>query len=217
MSRWALQSERRQSPREEIANAVSHAVGLVAAIAAAPFLIASTAWRQSTATVVGASIFVATMVMLYFSSTLYHALPRGRAKRFFRVVDHGAIYLLIAGTYTPFTLGVLRGEWGWMLFVIVWMLAIVGIASKAVVGFRYPASTTGLYLSMGWLALVAVEPLWERVPLPGLLWVAAGGLAYTVGVAFFRADRLRYAHFVWHLFVIVGTACHFVAVLNYAA
>jgi len=208
--------ERRQSPGEELANSISHGVGLVAALIAAPVLIVTAAQRGGTAAVVGASVFTATMVLLYLSSTLYHALPRNKAKRVLRVLDHGAIFLLIAGTYTPFTLGVLRGAWGWTLLGLVWSLAVLGIALKAVGGIRYPVLSTCLYLGMGWLILIAVRPLWLGVPLPGLLWLAAGGIAYTAGVAFFAAERVRFSHFVWHLFVLAGTTCHFFAVLWYA-
>lgn len=209
--------EHRQSLGEEIANSVSHGVGLLAAIVAAPILIVAAVWRGGAAEIVGASIFAATVVVLYSTSTLYHALPESRAKRVFRVLDHGAIFLLIAGTYTPFTLGVLRGAWGWTLFGLVWGLAFAGVALKAAGGVRYPVLSTSLYLAMGWLVLIAVKPLWEGVPMWGLFWLLAGGLAYTVGVAFFAAKRVRYGHFVWHLFVLVGTVCHFIAVLRYAA
>lgn len=210
--------ERTQSLGEEIANSVSHGVGLLAAVAAVPVLVVAAVERGGAAGIVGASIFAATMVLLYLTSTLYHALPRNRAKRVFRILDHGAIYLLITGTYTPFTLGVLRGTWGWTLFGLVWGLALAGVVLKAVGGVRYPTLSTCLYLAMGWLALIAVKPLWLHVPMWGLFWLLAGGIAYTMGVAFFAADkRVRYSHFVWHLFVIAGTACHFIAVLWYAA
>jgi channel protein, hemolysin III family len=210
--------ERTQSLGEEIANSVSHGVGLLAAVAAAPVLVVAAVQRGGAAGIVGASIFAATMVLLYLTSTLYHALPRNRAKRVFQVLDHGAIYLLIAGTYTPFTLGVLRGTWGWTLFGLVWGLALIGVVLKAVGGVRYPTLSTCLYLAMGWLALIAVKPLWLHVPMWGLFWLLTGGIAYTMGVAFFAADkRVRYSHFVWHLFVIAGTACHFIAILWYAA
>ena len=217
MSRRMAFREHRQSLGEEIANSVSHGVGLLAAIVAAPILIVAAVWRGGAAGIVGASIFAATVVVLYSTSTLYHALPESRAKRVFRVLDHGAIFLLIAGTYTPFTLGVLRGAWGWTLFGLVWGLALAGVALKASGGVRYPVLSTSLYLAMGWLVLIAVKPLWDRVPMWGLFWLLAGGLAYTVGVAFFAAKRVRYGHFVWHLFVLVGTVCHFIAVLRYAA
>ena len=209
--------KRTQSVGEEIANSISHGVGLLAAVAVAPVLVVAAVQRGGTAQIVGAGIFAATMVLMYLTSTLYHALPRNRAKRVFRVLDHGAIFLLIAGTYTPFTLGVLRGTWGWTLFGLVWGLALAGVVLKAVGGVRYPKLSTCLYLAMGWLVLIAVKPLWLNVPTSGLLWLLAGGIAYTAGVAFYASKRVRYSHFVWHLFVIAGTACHFVAVLWYAA
>jgi hemolysin III len=210
--------EREQSRGEEIANSISHGVGLVAALAATPFLIAHAVRLGDAGFIVGASVFAATMVLLYLVSTLYHALPRGKAKRAFRVIEHAAIFLLIAGTYTPFTLGVLRGVWGWTLFGLVWGLAAVGVLLAVVGGgVRYRALSVLLYLGMGWLIVVAIRPLWLGMPLTGLLWLVAGGLAYTVGVAFFAAKRLRYGHFVWHLFVLAGTACHFIAVLFSAA
>ncbi|MFQ5738634.1 MAG: hemolysin III family protein [Acidobacteriota bacterium] len=209
--------ERTQSLGEEIANSVSHGVGLLAAAVAGPVLVIAAVRRGEAAGIVGASIFATTVVLLYLASTLYHALPGQRAKRVLRVLDHGAIYLLIAGSYTPFTLGVLRGAWGWTLFGVVWGLALAGVALKVIGGIRHPKLSTCLYLAMGWLALVAVKPLWLHMPGWGLLWLLAGGLAYTLGVAFFAlGERLRYGHLVWHLFVIAGTACHFIAVLRYA-
>jgi hemolysin III len=150
---------------------------------------------------------------------LYHAMPAARrAKRVFQVLDHGAIYLLIAGTYTPFTLGVLRGPWGWTLFGLVWTMALAGVVVKAVAGIKYPRLSTALYLAMGWIAVIAVKPMWELIPGWGLFWLLAGGAAYTLGVFFFVSDsRWRYGHFVWHLFVAAGTACHAVAVFAYAS
>ena len=210
--------ERPQTLGEEIANSISHGFGLLAAVVATPILIVATARHGSAVNVAGASVFAATMVLLYFASTLYHALPGARAKAILRRLDHGAIYLLIAGTYTPFTLGVLGGAWGSLLFGLVWSLAAVGVTLKAFDRLSHPLLSTGLYLVMGWLVVVAIAPLVERVPLAGLVLLAAGGLAYTAGVFFFATDsRLRYGHFVWHLFVVAGTTCHFFAVLWYAA
>ena len=208
---------RPQSLGEEIANATSHGVGFLAALAATPVLVVTAARHGPASRVVGASVFAATLILLYASSTLYHALARNRAKRVFRILDHGAIYLLIAGTYTPFTLGVLRGAMGWTLFGLVWALGLAGVTLTSVGGVRHPRISTAVYLGMGWLIVVAIRPLWLHVPLAGLLWLAAGGLAYTAGVAFYAAGRLPYAHFVWHLFVLAGSACHVVAVLEYAA
>ena len=217
MTKAPASRERAQSLGEEIANSVSHGVGLLAALAAAPVLVLSAVQHDGAARIAGASVFAATMVLLYLTSTLYHALPGNRAKRVFQVLDHAAIFLMIAGTYTPFTLGVLRGTWGWTLFGLVWGLALAGVVLTAVGGARYPKLRVGLYLAMGWLILVAVKPLWLRMPSEGLFWLLAGGIAYTVGVAFYAAKRVRYSHFIWHLFVIAGTACHFIAVLRYAA
>lgn len=208
---------RPQSVGEEIANAVSHGAGLVGSLAAAPVLIVHAVREGGAARAAGASVFAATVVLLYLASTLYHALPRGRAKRVFRVIEHSGIFLLIAGTYTPFTLGVLRGPWGWTLLGLVWGLAGVGIGLTAVGGIRYPILSTAVYVAMGWLVLIAVRPLCLRMPTAGLAWLLLGGIAYTAGVAFFVAQRLPFGHFVWHLFVLIGTACHFFAVMWYAA
>ena len=196
---------------------MSHGVALLLAAAALPVLIVSAARHGSAATIVGASVFGASMVVLYLASTLYHALPYSRAKHACRLIDHVAIFLLIAGTYTPFTLGVLRGTWGWTLLGLVWMLAVAGILMKLLAGCRFPVLSVGLYLLMGWLAVIAAGPLLELVPRPGLAWLVAGGLSYTVGVVFYAASRVPYAHFVWHLFVMAGSGCHYVAVLFYAA
>lgn len=206
-------TERAQSLGEEIANSISHGVGLAAALVAIPFLLVASVQRGTAATIVGASVFAATVLLLYGASTLYHALPGPRVKALFRKLDHGAIFLLIAGTYTPFTLGVLAGPWGWTLFGVVWALAATGIALKAFDRMAHPVASTGLYVGMGWLALVALPQLLDRVPGVGLALLAAGGLAYTLGVVFFATDaRVRYGHFVWHIFVLAGTACHFGAV-----
>ena len=207
---------RLQTHGEEIANSVSHGIGFLAALAVTPLLVVA-AIPHGAGSIVGVSIFAVTMAALYLASTLYHAVPSARAKRVFRVLDHGAIFLLIAGTYTPFTLGILRGGWGWALFGAIWGLALAGAIFKAVVAFRYPIISTAIYVAMGWLMLIAVQPLWQRMPYQGLLWLLAGGLAYTGGVAFYAAKRVRYSHFAWHLCVLAGTSCHFFAVIGYAA
>lgn len=210
--------ERAQTMGEEIANSVSHGVALLSAVVSVPFLILASARHGTAVNIVGASVFAVTMVLLYFASTLYHSVSHPRAKRLLKKLDHGAIYLLIAGTYTPFTLGVLGGAWGWTLFGLIWALAVIGVTLKAFDRISHPMWSTGLYIVMGWLVVIAVKPLLANIPTPGLVLLAAGGLAYTLGVAFFTLDsRLRYGHFVWHLFVIAGTACHFFAVLGYAA
>jgi hemolysin III len=210
-------AEREQSVGEEIANSVSHGVALLGALVVVPILVIVSVQRGGGARIVGASVFGATTILLYLTSTIYHALPRSRAKAVFRILDHGAIFLLIAGTYTPFTLGVLRGTWGWTIFGLAWGLAVSGIVLKSVIRTGYRNLSTAFYLAMGWMALIAIKPFWNGVPAWGLFWILAGGMAYTIGVAFFLGDRLRYGHLVWHLFVIAGTTCHYIAVLWYAA
>jgi len=206
-----------QTRHEEAANAITHGVGLVASLAALPVLVVVAATRHDTWHVVGGAIFGASLVTLYAASTLYHAVDRPQAKHRLRLVDHCAIYLLIAGTYTPFTLGVLRGAWGWALLGLIWTLAVSGIAAKTLGGFRYPRVSSLAYLAMGWTCLVAIGPIVSRVPAEGVAWLVAGGLLYSVGMIFYAATRVRYAHAVWHLFVLAGSGCHFLAVLWYAA
>ncbi len=209
---------REQTPGEELANSISHGIGLIAALAGIPFLVMYAVRHGDARNIAGVSVFAATMVLLYLGSTLYHALPAGKAKRVFRIIEHSAIYLLIAGTYTPFTLGVLHGPWGWSLLGVIWGLAVAGVMLKVFEKMSHPVLSTGLYLLMGWLIVVAAVPMYARLPAPGLLLLVAGGVAYTAGVAFFVADaRLRYGHFIWHLFVLAGTACHYFAVLWYSA
>lgn len=206
---------RPQSRGEEIANAISHGVGFALAVASIPVLVIA-ALPNGARAVVGAAVFAATASLLYLTSTLYHAITNTRAKHVLRVLDHSAIYLLIAGTYTPFTLGVLRGAWGWSLLGSIWGLAIVGVIVKSVSGFHMRGLSTALYLAMGWLVIIAARPLYLNLAPWGLFWLAAGGVAYTAGTAFYAARRMPYGHFAWHLCVMAGTACHFVAVLNYA-
>jgi hemolysin III len=209
--------ERIQTRGEELANSVSHGLALLAATAAVPVLVVNAARHGSAINIAAASVFAATMLLLYSASALYHAIPHAGAKRLFRKLDHGAIFLFIAGSYTPFALGALGGPWGWTLLGIVWALAAVGVTLKVLDRMSHPFLSTSLYLAMGWLVVIAVKPLFTHVATPGLVLLAAGGLAYTLGVVFFVFDsRLRYSHFVWHLFVVAGTACHFFAVLDYA-
>lgn len=207
---------RELSFHEEVANGISHGLGLVLAIVALPILVLSAMREGSAPFIFGVSVFGATMVLLYLSSTLYHSLTHDAAKRLFRLFDHTAIFLLIAGSYTPFALGVLRGPWGWSLLAAVWGLAIVGVTLKINKRTRHSRISIVLYVIMGWLAVVAVKPIVLLIPIPGILLILGGGVAYTAGLGFFAAQRLRYHHFVWHLFVIAGTTCHFFAVLWYA-
>ena len=209
--------DRPRHSREEFANSVSHGIGLVALLVAVPFLLDAAFARGGLVAMIAAGVFGGAAILVYLASALHHGLSDGRAKRAFEVLDHAAIFLLIAGTYTPFTLGVLRGAWGWVLFGLVWTLAAVGVALAIGGGDRFPAVSIGLYLGMGWIIVIAVRPLVLRMPTPGLLLLLAGGLAYTIGVGFYAAKRLRFNHLIWHLFVLSGTALHFLAVLWYAA
>ena len=208
--------ERVQSMGEEIANSISHGVGLAGTLAVTPILIVVASRHGGATGIVAASVFGATMILMYLMSTLYHSLPESRAKWVFNVLDHCAIYVLIAGTYTPFTLVVLGGGWGWSMFGVIWGLAVLGIVFKAVGRMRHPGLSTTIYVVMGWLVVIAIKPLWHQLPLWGVIWLGAGGVAYTSGVAFFAATGMRYNHLVWHLFVLIGTTCHVIAVLKYA-
>lgn len=211
----AVAKERVQSQGEEIANSVSHGVGFIAAVAATPCLIAAAVNRGTLASVVGVSVFAATMMLMYLTSTLYHALPQPRAKKVFRILDHNAIFLLIAGTYTPILLGVMYGAWGWTLFGLVWGLAVAGIILKSFSGVKYHGVSLVIYVAMGWIVLIAVKPLLERMPAPGIAWLVAGGICYTGGIWFYRHKEMPYSHLVWHLFVIAGSVSHFIAIIGW--
>lgn len=205
---------RSQSRGEEIANAVSHAVALIAAIGAGGWLVS---WGRSLSAegFAGVCVFVATMVWLYLASTVYHALPEGRAKRVFLKLDHGAVFLFIAGSYTAFAAGHLGDRWGGTILALVWLVAATGMVLKAMGRLASPWLSTGGYLVMGWLVLLAAVPILQRASPAAAQWLVAGGCAYTVGVVFFVLDaRIRYAHAVWHGFVAAGTACHTWAVLG---
>jgi hemolysin III len=209
--------KRVQSRAEELANSISHGLGLIGALVAAPVLMVMTARTGTTANIVGAGVFSLCMVLTYLNSSLYHAMPQGRLKQVFRRLDHASIFLLIAGTYTPFTLGVLGGAWGWTLLGLVWAMAVLGLLMMQLGRLSNPWLSNGLYLAMGWLIVIAIVPMVTRMETAGLLWLLAGGLAYSVGVVFYALDaRLRFGHFLWHLFVLTGTACHFFAVLWHA-
>ena len=217
MATLARPPARAQTPREELANSVSHGIGFLLAVASLPVLIVTSASRGSAIDIVAVCVFSVTMMLLYGVSAAYHALPEGRGKAWLNRCDHAAIYLFIAGSYTPFVLGVLRGGWGWALFGVVWAMAVLGFSAKLANRLRHPLWSTGLYVAMGWTAVVAAAPLVARMPGVGLAWLVAGGVLYTLGAVVFLFDaRLRYAHFVWHLFVLGGSACHFIAVLGYS-
>ena len=188
------------------------------AVAALPVLVYAAAQRCGAADVVAASVFAGTMIVLYGVSTLYHAMPIGRAKVWMKRLDHASIYLFIAGSYMPFALGVLKGAWGWSLFGVVWAAAAFGVVAKLLDRLKHPLWSTGLYVVMGWVALIAIAPLLDRMSASGMWWLVAGGLSYTAGAVVYLFDsKLRYAHFVWHLFVMGGSTCHFFAALWHAA
>jgi hemolysin III len=199
-------------PREELANVVTHGVGLAAAVAGAALLIVFAALKGDVWEIVGVSVFATSMVALYTASTLYHAARDPIVKARLKVLDHAAIYLLIAGTYTPFMIDELRGGWGWSLFGVIWGLAVVGIALKLVFIGRFKVISTAVYVAMGWLVLIAVVPLVQALDPITLVWMVAGGVAYTAGTPFYHNRRIRYSHAIWHLFVIAGSACHAIAV-----
>ena len=198
--------------REELANVVTHGVGLMAAVAGAAVLIVFAALHGDVWEIVGVSVFATTLVALYTASTLYHAARDPVVKARLKIFDHAAIYLLIAGTYTPFMIDELRGGWGWSLFGVIWGLAVIGVALKLVFIGRFKLISTIVYVAMGWLVLVAVVPLVRALDPITLVWMVAGGVAYTAGTPFYHNRRIRYSHAIWHLFVIAGSACHAVAV-----
>jgi hemolysin III len=198
-------------------NAYTHLVGALLALAGAVVLIVLGAMKQDVWKIVSFAIYGASLVILYSASTLYHS-TRGRLKAFFRKLDHTAIYLLIAGSYTPFTLVTLRGPWGWWLFGVIWGLALLGILQEFWLGKRTRVLSLVIYVLMGWIALVAVMPLVDTLSLAGFAWLAAGGLAYTAGIVFYVYDeRFTHWHGIWHLFVIAGSALHYCAILFYVA
>jgi len=198
---------------EEVAHALSHGLGLLASLGGLVTLVAAAWLRGGAWHIVGSAVFGVTLVLLYASSTLYHGTRSPRVKRLFQRIDHAAIFLLIAGTYTPFTLVSLRGGWGWTLLAIIWGVAILGILLEAAGHSR--RISVALHLAMGWLIVIAAEPLARSLHPDGLLLLALGGGAYTLGVAFYGWQRLPYNHAVWHLFVMAGSACHFACVFGY--
>jgi hemolysin III len=200
---------------EEVANSITHGIGAGLAIAGLCVLVTLAARRGTAAHLAGCAVFGATLVVLYAASTLYHGIPHAAAKRVLQVLDHSAIYLLIAGSYTPFMLVTLRGVRGWVLLVIVWTAAAAGIVLCSTVGRRAHAVSVVLYIVMGWIAVVVFKPMMASLGPVGMGLVVGGGLVYTIGVAFYAWKRLPYHHAIWHLFVLGGSALHFVAVLRY--
>lgn len=204
-----------ESPREELANAISHGLGALAALAGGSVLITLSAAFGNGWQLAGAIVFSASLFLLYLASTLYHITSnlewRGRLK----VFDHCAIFILIAGTYTPFTLVGLREDGGWWLFAAIWTLAVAGVIFKLFFTGRFKGLSTAIYLGMGWMLLTALGPFLRQVPMDTILWLLAGGLSYTAGTYFYMHKRIPFAHAIWHGFVLGGSACHFVAVTQH--
>lgn len=199
---------------EILANAITHGIGVAFALAGAVYLVAAST-RGDVWSVVSCSVFATTLVLVYLCSTLYHSLVATRARHVFQVLDHSAIYLLIAGTYTPFTLVAMRGRVGWGLFFVVWGLAVAGVVFKSLALGRLPVLSTVVYLLQGWVVVFAARPLLHAIGWGGLIWLIAGGLSYTTGIVFFAMDGRRYFHAVWHLFVLGGSIAHYFAILLY--
>ena len=198
-------------------NSITHLVGTVLALVGTTVLITQSALQADPWKIVAFSVYGAMLIALYLASTLYHAL-RGRAKAVFKKLDHCSIYLLIAGSYTPFALVSLRGPWGWSLLGAVWGLAVLGIAQELWLARGARVLSLVIYVLMGWLALVAVVPLWEALTPVGFAWLAAGGACYTLGIGFYATDhKLRHGHGIWHLFVLAGSTCHFITMALYVA
>ena len=200
---------------EELANSITHGLGIALSVAGLVILVVLSAIHGNAWHVVSCAIYGATMILLYTASTLYHSFQNPNVKRIMRVLDHSSIYLLIAGTYTPFTLVTLHGPWGWSLFGVVWGLAMAGIAFKVYFTGRFPKISTIIYVGMGWIAVIAIKPLMDILPTGGLIFLFGGGLSYTFGVIFYVWHKLPYHHAVWHLFVLGGTVLHFFAILFY--
>jgi len=213
-SRGRYHASKSYSLGEEIANSITHGLGTGLSVAGLTALVLLAALYGDVWQIVGFSIYGSTLIVLYLASTLYHGFQNPRAKRVFRIIDHAAIFLLIAGTYTPFLLISMRGVWGWTLLGIVWGLALLGVGFKVFFTHRFPVGSTLAYVLMGWLGVVAWKEAVARIPAGGLIWLGLGGVAYTVGVIFYAWKRLPYNHAIWHLFVLAGSICHYLAVLQ---
>ncbi|NLF40510.1 hemolysin III family protein [bacterium] len=210
-----MTEERRRTQGEQLADTATHAIGVGLSIAGLAILVVFAALKGTAWHVVSCSIYGATLVLLYSSSTLYHSFSHTPLEKFFNAVDHSAIYLLIAGTYTPFMMVNLRGPWGWTILSLIWVLAIGGIVFKAFCAGRFRALSVTLYIMMGWLVVVAARPVIAHIPVGGIVWLMIGGVSYTLGTVFYLWRRLPFGHSIWHLFVLGGSISHFFAVLWY--
>jgi hemolysin III len=198
---------------DELANTLTHGLGLVCSVIGFVVLLAVAMVRGGIWQILGCAIFGTTLVCLYAASTCYHGISSPRAKRAFMIFDHCAIYLLIAGTYTPFLLVNLHGSWGWSLFAVIWSVAVVGILFKLWLGDRFPVVSVGAYVAMGWLGVIAAHQIYIHVPFTGIVWIVLGGLAYSIGVIFYACKKIPYHHVIWHLLVMTGSTCHYIAIL----
>ncbi len=209
--------DREETPGERVANAVTHGVGFVLSVACLVLLVVFSRLNGGVWEIVSCSVYGAMLVTLYLASTLYHSIHRPRVRHILHIIDHAAIYLLIAGTYTPYALVSLRGGLGWTLFGLIWGLALFGIAFKAAFIGRFKILSTLGYVAMGWLAIGVIVPLWKALPPGGVLWLAFGGACYSLGVIFYASKQLKFAHAIWHLFVLAGSLCHFFGILFFVA
>lgn len=200
---------------EEIFNSVTHGAGLIVSVVGLVLLIIFSSMYGQISHIISCTVFGITLVLLYTSSTLYHSFQKSTIKHFFKIMDHSCIFALIAGTYTPFALIVIKGILGWTIFAIVWILTILGIIFKAFFVNRFKIISTLAYISMGWLIIFAVKPLFQNLPEGGIAWLVAGGLSYTSGTIFYVWKKLPFNHAIWHLFVLAGSACHFMSVFFY--
>jgi hemolysin III len=215
MKKYLIKSHKNQTLIEEIINSATHGIGALLGIAALVILTVLAAEQSSSLKVVSSVIFGTSLILMYSASAIYHAVTNPRLKYFFKVMDHSSIYLLIAGSYTPIVLVVLNGGWGWSLFGVIWGFAILGLIFKLFATGKYEIVSTVAYVCMGWLAIIAIKPLYDALPGGGIFWLFAGGLSYTLGVVFYAWDRLRFGHAIWHLFVLGGSICHFFLILFY--
>ncbi len=200
---------------EEIANSITHGLGVLLSVAGLTLLVTFAAHQADVWRVVSFSIYGTTLVLVFLASTLYHSFQHPKAKRIFKTIDHCSIYVFIAGSYTPFLLVSMRSTMGWALFSVIWILAVAGIIFKVTFGLRFEKLSIGTYMFMGWLVLVASSELMNKLPLGGIYWLLAGGLVYTSGVLFYLWERLPFNHAIWHIFVLVGSVCHFLSVYLY--
>lgn len=210
-----LKEDGEQTQREELVNALIHSVGILLSVAALIVLILQTTKQENTYKLLSGIIFASSSILTYSASVLYHGCSQPVLKRHFRLFDHLTIYYLIAGSYTPFTLITLHAHWGKLLFISIWSLALLGTFFKLFFINMFENLSIAIYLIMGWLSLLVIKPLWNILAFAGFIWLVAGGLLYTLGIYFYRKDHLYYSHAIWHLFVLAGTACHFLSIFFY--